>query len=93
VFVVYPAPFANWLLLVITFAPAAIPFSLLNKAVVKFFSVLPLSPTLYVVFVEVIVNVSPDLVTVVAPAPLTVKVLPLLIVEVPPVPLHPIKNA
>jgi len=38
------------------------------------------------------VNASPDLVTLVAPAPLTVKVLPLFIVEVPLVPLHPIKN-
>ena len=37
VFVVYPAPFVNWLLFVILFALAAIPFSLLNKAVVKFF--------------------------------------------------------
>ena len=48
---------------------------------------------LYVVFVELIVNVSPDLVTDVAPVPLIVSVSPFEIVEVPPVPLHPIRNA
>ena len=81
-FVVNPLPFAIWLLLVILLAPVAIPSSLSFNAVVKFFSVLPPSPTGYVVFVEVTVNVSPDLVTDVAPEPLIVKVLPLLMVEV-----------